>query len=151
VRVVRRAQRAPAGLFSAGLHAATLCADLRPPWGDAAAPLANREAALRRAAAAAGDPAPYDRATVVGNGLIQTCRRWPPTAAPALPGADLPPVPALLLAGDRDLSTPLPWAREQRAHTPNGRLVVVKGSGHSVQSGPRRGEALRAIRRFLLG
>src|ERR687887_582470 len=68
VRVVRQAQRAPAPVLSQGLHAATLCADLRPPWGNSAAPLAGREAAVRRAAARV-DPAPYDRATVVGNGL----------------------------------------------------------------------------------
>ncbi|HEX7298862.1 MAG TPA: alpha/beta fold hydrolase, partial [Solirubrobacteraceae bacterium] len=58
VRGVRRAQRAPAEVLSQGLHAATLCADLRPPWGDAAAPRAGREAALRRAAAGV-DPAPW--------------------------------------------------------------------------------------------
>jgi pimeloyl-ACP methyl ester carboxylesterase len=150
VRTVHRAQSAPAGVLSQGLHAATLCADLRPPWDSSAAPLAGRQTVLRRAAAAV-DPAPYDRATVVGNGLIQTCLRWPPTPAPPTRTADLPPVPTLLLAGDRDLSTPLPWARAQRAHTPNGRLVVLKGSGHSVQSGPRRPAALRVIRQFLLG
>ena len=65
------------------------------------------------------DPAPYDRATVVGNGYAQQCLRWPPTPAPPAPRTgDLPPVPTLLLAGDRDLSTPLPWAREQAAHAP---------------------------------
>ena len=47
VRVVRRAQRAPAPVLSQGLHAATLCADTRSPWGGAGAPLAGREAALR--------------------------------------------------------------------------------------------------------
>ncbi len=150
VRVVRRAQRAPASVLSQGLHAATACADLRTPWGGPAAPLAGREAALR-AAAAKVDPGPYDRATVVGNGLIQTCLRWPPTHAPAASAGDLPPVPTLLLAGDRDLSTPLPWAREQAAHTPNGRLLVVKGSGHSVQSRAPGGEGRRAVQRFLLG
>jgi pimeloyl-ACP methyl ester carboxylesterase len=149
VRVVRRAQRAPADVLSQGLHAATLCADLRSPWGGPAAPLAGREAALRTAAASA-DPGPYDRATVVGNGLAQTCLRWPPTPAPRAPTGDLPPVPTLLLAGDRDLSTPLPWAREQAAHTPNGRLLVVKGSGHSVQSRAPSGEGRRAVQRFLL-
>ena len=134
VRVVRRAQRAPAVVLSQGLHAATLCADVLAPWGPPTTPLAGREAALRRAAAAT-DPAPYDRATVVGNGFAQTCLRWPPTPAPAPPrSGDLPPVPTLLLAGDHDLSTPLPWAREQAAHTPQGKLVVVRGAGHSVQS-----------------
>jgi pimeloyl-ACP methyl ester carboxylesterase len=89
---------------------------------------------------------------VAGNGLIQTCLRWP---APRTPqpqvGRRLPPVPALLLAGDRDLSTPLPWAREQLAATPRGRLVVVHGSGHSTQSRDESGTALRAVARFLLG
>ena len=150
VRAVRRAQRAPAAVLSQGLHAATLCADARPPWGSSAAPLAGREAALRRAAAGT-DPAPYDHATVVGNGFAQTCLRWPPTPAPAPVGDDLPPVPTLLLAGERDLSTPLPWAREQAAHTPNGKLVVVPGAGHSVQSRAPGGAGRRAVERFLLG
>jgi pimeloyl-ACP methyl ester carboxylesterase len=151
VRAVRRAQRAPAGVLSQGLHAATICADLRPPWGSSSAPLAGREAALERAAART-DPAPFDRATVTGNGLAQTCLRWPPTPAPAAPRtADLPNVPTLLLAGGRDLSTPLPWAREQAAHSPGGRLVVVPDSGHSVQSRAPGGEGRRAVQRFLLG
>jgi pimeloyl-ACP methyl ester carboxylesterase len=150
VRIVRRAQRAPAPVLSQGLHTATACTDLRTPWGGSAAPMAGREAALRKAAARV-DPWPYDRATVIGNGLIQTCLRWPPTPAPRPTSDDLPPVPTLLLAGDRDLSTPLPWAREQAAHTPNGRLVVVHGSGHSVQSRSSNGAGRRAVQRFLLG
>ena len=60
-------------------------------------------------------------------------------------------MPTLLLAGGRDLSTPLAWAREQRAHTPNGKLVVVPDSGHSVQSRAPGGEGRRAVQRFLLG
>ena len=150
VRLVRRAQRAPAAVLSQGLHAATLCADTRSPWGGAGAPLAGRAAALERAAART-DPAPYDRATVVGNGYAQLCLRWPPTPAPPAPRTgDLPAVPTLLLAGDRDLSTPLPWAREQAAHTPQGRLVIVPGAGHSVQSRAPRGAGRRAVQRFLL-
>jgi pimeloyl-ACP methyl ester carboxylesterase len=152
VRAVRRAQRAPAGVLSQGLHAATVCADLHTPWGGPATPAAGREAALSRAAARAGDPAPFDRATVIGNGLIQTCLRWAPTPAPPpSPGGDLPAIPTLLLAGDRDLSTPLAWARDQAAHTPRGRLVIVRGSGHSVQSRGPRGAGRRAVREFLLG
>ncbi|MEN3283445.1 MAG: hypothetical protein V7607_4585 [Solirubrobacteraceae bacterium] len=151
VRTVRRAQRAPAEVLSQGLHAATICADLRPPWGGPAAPLAGRAQALRQAAAHA-DPAPFDRATVTGNGLALTCLRWPATPTPSAPRTDdLPPVPTLLLAGGRDLSTPLPWAREQRAHTPDGKLVVVPDSGHSVQSRAPGGEGRRAVQRFLLG
>jgi pimeloyl-ACP methyl ester carboxylesterase len=151
IRAVRRAQRAPAQVLSQGLHASTACADLHLPWGSQAAPLAGREALLQRDAARV-DPTPFDRATVVGNGLAQTCLRWAPTPGPPPPSdGDLPPVPALLVVGDHDLSTPLPWAREQAAHTPNGRLLVVKGSGHSVQSPGRPPAGRRAVRRFLLG
>jgi pimeloyl-ACP methyl ester carboxylesterase len=150
IAMVRRAQRAPAGVLSQGLHAATLCADLRAPWGSATAPAA-RAAAVRRAAAGAR-PFPFDRATVTGNGLIQTCLRWPaPRSAPARLSGELPPVPVLLLNGDRDLSTPLVWAREQAARTPRGRLVVVHGAGHSTQSRNRGGVPLRRVARFLLG
>jgi pimeloyl-ACP methyl ester carboxylesterase len=40
----------------------------------------------------------------------------------------------LLLAGDHDLSTPLPWAQQEVAHAPQGRLIIIPGSGHSTQS-----------------
>ncbi|MGZ6643084.1 MAG: alpha/beta fold hydrolase [Solirubrobacteraceae bacterium] len=149
IAAVHRAQLAPRRFFSAGLHAATLCADLRAPWGDARAPLAGRAAAVGRAAAHT-DPGPFDRATIMGNGLIRTCELWPPTPvrAPAGNGA-LPPVPALLLAGDHDLSTPLPWPRRQLAATPRGHLILVRGAGHSVQSRARDPAVRRAVIRFL--
>ncbi len=138
----------PAPALSQGLHASTLCADVAAPWGDAAAPLAGRAAKLRRAAAQV-DPGPFDRATASGNGVAQQCLAWPPTPVrlPDLP-ADLPDVPTLLLAGTRDLSTPLEWARAERAHAPGGRLLVVAGAGHSLQSQDRP-EVERALGRFL--
>jgi pimeloyl-ACP methyl ester carboxylesterase len=151
VKVVARAQQAPAYVLSQGLHAATLCADARPPWGGPDAPIAGREAALKRAALGS-DPRPYDQATVVGNGFAQTCLRWPPTPGPAPAEiADLPDVPTLLLAGDRDLSIPLPWARNQAAHSPGGRLVVVHGAGHSTQAHSPGSAGRLAAQRFLLG
>jgi pimeloyl-ACP methyl ester carboxylesterase len=95
--------------LSQGLHASTLCADTPMPWGGPA--------------------------TATGQGLVRTCLWWPPTPAPRPRLArDLPPVPVLLLAGDRDLSTPLEWARREAARAPKGRLVVVPGAGHSVQT-----------------
>jgi pimeloyl-ACP methyl ester carboxylesterase len=92
--------------------------------------------------------APFDRETAAANGLIRTCRAWPRSAAPAVP-RDLPRVPTLLLAGDRDLSTPLEWARQELARAPLGRLVVVPGAGHSIQSRAVSDVGRRAVADFL--
>ncbi|MDQ3824338.1 MAG: alpha/beta hydrolase, partial [Actinomycetota bacterium] len=133
-----RAQAATAQELSQGLHASTLCEDLRGPWGDAATPVSGRAAATERAVAALPDAAvfPYDRATAAGNGMAVTCEQWPSTPVVGFPaGRDLPAVPVLLLAGDHDLSTPLPWAQQEASHAPRGHLVIIPGSGHSTQSG----------------
>jgi pimeloyl-ACP methyl ester carboxylesterase len=149
VTEVHHAQAAPRRFFSAGLHAATLCADIRAPWGRPDAPAAGRAAAVARAAARV-DPGPFDRATVTGNGWIRLCELWPPTRTRPVTGdGTLPPVPALLLAGDRDLSTPMPWPRAQLARTPRGRLLVARDAGHSVQSRARDPRVRRAVIAFL--
>lgn len=135
--------------FSSGLHAATLCADSRWPWGDSSAPAEGREQALRRAVARIrpADVWPFQRETAAAQGIPRTCLPWPSTRPnrPA-PGRTLT-MPVLLLAGDRDLSTPLDWARTVAAANPTAELTVVKGSGHSTQS---RGEGGRAAEAFLL-
>jgi pimeloyl-ACP methyl ester carboxylesterase len=63
----------------------------------------------------------------------------------------LPAVPILLLNGDRDLSTPLEWAREELRRAPLGRLVVVKGASHSIQNRERGTQGREAVYRFLNG
>jgi len=149
---VHHFESAPARLLSQGLHASALCSDWRFPWGSSAAAPAGRAAALRRAAARlpTRDLWPFDRATVLGNGFVDECLPWPPTApTPAVPER-LPNVPTLLLAGDRDLSTPLEWAREEAAVAPDGRLVVVHGAGHSVQSRAGNNAGRRAVLDFLI-
>ncbi len=127
--------RTPAGALSQGLHASALCADNPMPWGDAATPVAQRLPALRHAVARIPAAAlwPFDRTVASGNGIVRTCLYWPPEPAPQVPRGDLPAVPTLLLAGDRDLSTPLAWAKQEAARAPRARLVVVPGAGHSVQ------------------
>src|SRR5437764_2040910 len=147
-----RFERYPARLLDQGLHASTLCADWRFPWGTSAAPLAGRAAKLR--AAVARIPAaklyPFDRRTASGNGFIRQCLPWAPTAPTPLPHGKLR-VPTLLVNGDHDLSTPLAWASRQLALTPHGKLVVVPGAGHSVQSRAVSDAGRRAVARFLLG
>jgi pimeloyl-ACP methyl ester carboxylesterase len=83
---------------------------------------------------------------------MQTCLDWPvtPPAPAASPGSMLR-VPALLLAGDRDLSTPLEWAREEAAHALLGKLVIVHGASHSIQSRERGDQGRKAVFAFLLG
>jgi pimeloyl-ACP methyl ester carboxylesterase len=140
----------PPAEFSSGLHAATLCADLsKLPWGDTAAPLRGRDAALRRALRRIPAAAvwPFEPATAGTQGIIQTCLRWPPSRPMPEPRHERLTMPVLLLAGDRDLSTPLPWAQEQAARTPRGRLVVIPGGGHGLQR--RSPEGAAAAERFL--
>jgi pimeloyl-ACP methyl ester carboxylesterase len=144
---VLRGERAfKASALSQGLHASTLCADTRAPWGGEDAPVARR-AELLRAAAARVDVGPYDHETARANGIALQCLYWPrtPVAPPRL-AANLPAVPTLLLAGTKDLSTPLEWARAERAHAPRGKLVVVPGAGHSLQT-----QGVAAVKRALAG
>jgi pimeloyl-ACP methyl ester carboxylesterase len=155
VTAVRQGSAASAAELSQGLHASTLCVDIPAPWGSSSTPVRGRAAALRRAAAQlpAAELFPFDRATASGNGIAQTCLAWPPTPSPPAPApnAKLPPVPTLLLAGDRDLSTPLAWAQSEARLAPRGRLVVIPGSGHSVQSRASSELARRAVTDFLAG
>ncbi|HST19081.1 MAG TPA: alpha/beta fold hydrolase [Gaiellaceae bacterium] len=142
----------PAQALDQGLHASALCADWRYPWGDSAAPLAGREAMLRAAVSRLSASAlyPFDAATASGNGFVRQCLPWGPTPPTPLPRGKLR-VPTLLVNGDHDLSTPLAWARKQLALTPKGRLVVVPGAGHSVQSRAVSDVGRNAVAAFLLG
>jgi pimeloyl-ACP methyl ester carboxylesterase len=142
----------PVSIFSQGLHASALCADTPLPWGGPAAPLARRAPALRRAVARIRDSAvwPFTRRIASGNGIVATCLAWPPEPAPRrLTAKRLPNVPTLLVNGDRDLSTPLVWARAEAKVAPGGRLVVAAGAGHSVQLRAVDDAPRRAIAEFL--
>jgi pimeloyl-ACP methyl ester carboxylesterase len=151
---VHRAAAAPPELFSAGLHAATLCADLRLPWASST-PIAARPSFLARRVKPLPAKAfwPFTRSTATRNGLIVTCIQWPPS--PSVPSppltSKLPPVPVLLVNGDRDLSTPLEWAREEERLAPQGKLVVVHGASHSIQSREAGSAGRAAVFSFLLG
>jgi pimeloyl-ACP methyl ester carboxylesterase len=154
LRTAAGEQRAvPPALFSAGLHAATLCADAPALWpGGPAAPPRVRAAALARLRATlpAAQTAPWPPSTALDQGLLATCRAWPPTAPPPAPARTATiAAPALLLAGDHDLSTPLEWARAQARRMPHARVVVVPGAGHSILSREPGSTGRAALRAFL--
>jgi len=148
---VQEASEAPTEAFSAGLHAATLCAESRVPWGGPRALPADREQALAvaRERLAGADLGGFDARTATGNGLADTCRRWPPQDPPPPATSTLPNVPVLLLAGEHDLSTPIEDARRQAARTPSARLVELPGMGHSTLLADPTGCAVGALARFL--
>ena len=80
---------------------------------------------------------------------MRQCLPWPPVPDAGLQrGGDLPDVPTLLLAGGRDLSTPLEWAQREAAQAPGGELVVVPKAGHGVSRRGGKGQA--ALQEFLL-
>jgi pimeloyl-ACP methyl ester carboxylesterase len=152
LKAARTWQSAPADALDQGLHASALCADWRYPWGSSAAPLAGREAKLRRAVAKLrpADLYPFDRATASGNGFVRQCLPWAPTPPTPLAIGKIR-VPSLLVNGDHDLSTPLEWAREELRLTTRAKLVVIPGAGHSTQSRASTDVGRRAVARFLLG
>jgi pimeloyl-ACP methyl ester carboxylesterase len=141
--------------FSSGLHAATLCTDLRFPWGSDAVAVSRRMPALAKATATltTSQVWPFDAKTAAGDGIMQTCLDWPVTPpAPEAPSTSkLPTVPTLILAGDHDLSTPLEWARQEAASAPLAQLVIVHGASHSIQSREPGDEGRKSLYAFLLG
>lgn len=141
---------APAEGLSAGLHLATLCVDLRFPWGDASAPRRGRGKALDEALRST-PPAeflPYDKATARRTLPVVGCRLWPRAEPSEYAGRLTVISETLILAGRRDLFTPVVWARRQAAWTRNDTLLVVDDAGHGVQtSQPGR----EATTEFLIG
>ncbi|MGW5715684.1 alpha/beta fold hydrolase [Amycolatopsis sp. NPDC003865] len=137
--------------FSSGLHAATLCADQRFPWGSAATPVALRQPLLSLTARSLPASAtwPYTTEVATQQGFIQSCLPWPAERPGSNPASRLPNVPVLLLNGDRDLSTPMEWAYEEARSAPRGQLVIVPGESHSIQNRERGHAGRDAVISFL--
>jgi pimeloyl-ACP methyl ester carboxylesterase len=119
------------------LRLATACADVRFPWSEAD-PLPVRTRAVD-AALGGVSPAllfPFDAPTVGASSIAAVCLSWPTTSLTrASSGAPLPDVPALMLAGTRDIRTPLENAEQVGALLPNALRVAVPGHGHSLLTG----------------
>lgn len=142
----------PYDQLSAGLHMATLCSDLRFPWGTSGAPLAGREAALDRAVSKLRerDLYPYDVATARNTLPIQGCLRWGPARPSADPNQQVIKPPTLIVHGQNDLFCPVEWAQWEKNHTANGELLIVPDSGHSLQGSRTNPTARNKVRTFLL-
>ncbi|TDB87523.1 alpha/beta fold hydrolase [Actinomadura sp. KC216] len=142
----------PVAQYSSGLHIATICGDGHFPWGTSQTRPSVRKAALERTRRNLPARAtwPFTADTAVGNGFVQECLTWPWSRHTAEPPRATLPVPVLLVNGDRDLSTPVEWAREALSYAPRGRLVVVKGAAHSIQNRELGTAGREAVTRFLL-
>ncbi|WP_254897056.1 alpha/beta hydrolase [Amycolatopsis sp. Hca4] len=92
---------------------------------------------------------PYTTGVATQQGFIQSCLPWPAERPASNPAGPLPNVPVLLLNGDRDLSTPLEWARSEATLAPQGRLVIVPGESHSIQNRERGHAGRDAVISFL--
>ncbi|MFG3229831.1 alpha/beta fold hydrolase [Kitasatospora sp. NPDC048194] len=151
---VHQGDAAPAELLSQGLHAATLCADGHYPWGTSDTPVEGRAAALERTRQRLTPEQtwPYDAATATGLGSLLVCQDWPREQVPPTPPAHrkLPNVPVLLLGGDRDLSTPYEWLRQEAESAHDPEAVIVPGAAHSVQSRAADPAGRQAVYDFLL-
>jgi pimeloyl-ACP methyl ester carboxylesterase len=148
---VRRDSDPGSANYSSGLHLATLCPELvGAPWGSPDSAPSSRGAAVATAQSKvdAGAVWPFDVATAVGQGLVGSCRYWPSVPAPA-PVSGTLDMPVLLLNGERDLSTPLPWAVASKGNYTKGVVVEVPDMGHSIQGRNPAGDD--AVKDFLLG
>lgn len=141
----------PLTSFSSGLHAATLCSDMRFPWGDAGTPGFAREPLLKptEMRLTARDTWPFSPAVATGVGFVRTCLPWPVVPPSSNPGGKLPDVPVLLLNGDHDLSTPMEWAYEEAKVAPRGEVVIVEGAAHSIQHREPGEAGRKAVAEFL--
>jgi pimeloyl-ACP methyl ester carboxylesterase len=119
--------------LSFGLNVATTCLDGMFPWAPSTPP-SGRAAVLSAAVAAlpAGSFGPFGKwAARLGSAFY--CDAWPSPAGhtPLGPGP-LPNVPVLTFSGGLDFRTPTSGARAVTNLFPQGRLVVVPGTGHNV-------------------
>lgn len=149
--LVDRFNPAPASAYSQGLQAATLCLDLDFPWGGAQAAEHSRARKADRAVSKLTPEQlwPFNRAAARGNGEMVMCEHWPRVKDPEVKKLSLVGVNALLVHGERDLGTPLIWAREAHRDIPGSRLVVVPDGGHSLQVGGV-GTVRQTVTEFLL-
>jgi pimeloyl-ACP methyl ester carboxylesterase len=121
------------GDINVPLFFATSCGDGPFPWQPSDTPEA-RQAAFDAAVAAlpVGSFGPFD-SWALATSSAAACIDWPsPAGGTPLGPGPLPNVPVLVLAGSRDIRTPVSGANAIAARFPQAHVVVVPGAGHSV-------------------
>jgi pimeloyl-ACP methyl ester carboxylesterase len=111
---------------------ATTCTDGPFPWKPDT-PVAERRSVLAKAVAElpAASLGRFGRWAAVAS--ADQCLDWPaPAGVEPATAQPVPNVPVLVLAGDRDVRTPLAEGRAAAGLFPQGRLLVVPGVGHTV-------------------
>ena len=131
------AAASPLASFSAATHIATLCADAPMPWGASATPAergAGLDAAIAQVPTEQTWPFP---ASVLGQmGTTFSCVHWSAASAAPAEIGDLTEIPALLLTGELDLSTPLANAMAMADRFGDPEIVSIPGAGHAAQMTP---------------
>lgn len=143
---------APLKSFSSGLHQATLCIDHQMPWGDSTTPVKDRMPALQAFVESIPQEEvyPFSREVLIRQGGFSNCLTWPETrsATPTHKRHISQKVSVLLINGENDTSTPVSEVELQAKVTPNNRIAIIPGAGHSVTSSTLEG--LQIMRDFLL-
>jgi pimeloyl-ACP methyl ester carboxylesterase len=133
------------------LYLATTCGDGLFPWAPGT-PIAERQAAIEAAlgALAPGALGAFGDWAALSFGTASTCRAWPaPSGHAPLAAGPLPDVPVLVLAGDRDVRTPLAGSVEVASRFRQGRVLVAPGLPHGVLAASAC--AASAVRSWLAG
>jgi pimeloyl-ACP methyl ester carboxylesterase len=138
--------------LSFGLNAATNCADGRFPWAPGTPPSARRSTIDTAIAnLPPGALGPFGN-WAAKTGTAYFCEQWPSPAGntPLGPGP-LPDVPMIALDGGFDLRTPVANAVQVVNQFPHGKLLVVRGVGHSVTGADASLCSQNYVRLWILG
>jgi pimeloyl-ACP methyl ester carboxylesterase len=138
--------------YSQGVQAATFCADSEFPWGGADSWEQIRDWKADRfvGSYSSRELFPFNAEAARGNGLMTLCEHWPRVRDDEVTDLSLDGINALIINGERDLGTPLHWAKEAQRDIPGSRLIVVPDAGHSIQIGRHYPEVNQAVADFLL-
>jgi pimeloyl-ACP methyl ester carboxylesterase len=158
LRLARRAAQIEGGgnepsFLSPTLYTATVCTEETFPWDWNADPLTRlQQARSRLEASPPSSFAPFDLQTAIDSDEVNLCSRWPAVTRPMpAPPTSMPDLPALLVAGQDDLRTPLEGAAKLAAQLPQSTLIAVPGTGHSVYGSDLTGCSTRGLVNFFNG